>query len=408
MSTRETTRVRHATRQKRHPVLTALILAFAGLLGFVIVFSQTVIQGVEARIETHNVSPLLGDDRPPPALPPDDSAKGRALNILLMGSDDRSGENAAIGGKEAGQRNDTTIIMHISADRQRVELLSIPRDTMVRLAQCERSDGSIQKSYFGMFNEAFANGGKFGSKSDAAACTIRTVESLTGIRIDHWAIIDFVGFQRMVDAVGGVPMCIPAPVYDKYSGLNLEAGPQVLNGEQALQYARARHGTGFSGSDLDRIDRQQVLLKNLARKVIGAQVLFNPRDLFSFMSAVAESMTMDETLGDIDGYSVGLGLSLRNLDTKAGIIMGTAPVRGYAPNPNRLEFAPAAAQVFAAMANDQPIAPHLDKYSSSPANDPEAFEPSATGGSGSSEGGSSSAPVPPRETEEDILAGCTH
>jgi LCP family protein required for cell wall assembly len=375
-----------------------LIWAFAAALGFAIVLSQTFVQQVEARIETHNVSPLLGDDRPAPALPPDDAAKGRALNILLMGSDDRTGENALIGGKEAGQRNDTTLIMHISADRTRVELLSIPRDSMVRLAQCQRSDGSVQKSYTGMFNEAFANGGKFGSKSDAAACTISTVESLTNIRINHWAVVDFAGFQRMVDAIGGVPMCIPTAVQDKYSGLNLAAGPQVLNGPQALQYARARHGTGFSGSDLDRIDRQQQLLKNLARKVVGQEVLFNPKELFAFISATAETVTMDEELGNIDGYSVGLGISLRNLDPKAGIVMATVPVKGYAPNPNRVEFASGATAIFAAMSQDQPIAPLLDKNSASPANDPEAGQapdPAATPGEEA-----------PRETEADILASC--
>jgi LCP family protein required for cell wall assembly len=387
---------------KRHPVLHGLIWAFAALLGFAVVLSQTFVQQVEARIETHNVSPLLGDDRPAPALPPDDAAKGRALNILLMGSDDRSGANAAIGGKEAGQRNDTTIIMHISADRTRVELLSIPRDSMVRLAQCERSDGSVQRSYTGMFNEAFANGGKFGSKSDAAACTMRTVESLTNIRINHWAVVDFAGFQAMVNAIGGVPMCIPEAVRDDYSGLNLAAGPQVLDGVQALQYARARHGTGFSGSDLDRIDRQQQLLKNLARKVVGAEVLFNPKELFAFISATAQSVTMDEELGNIDGYSVGLGLSLRNLDPKAGIVMATVPVKGYAPNPNRVEFSAAAAPIFAAMAQDQPIAPLLDKNSASPANDPEATEGPATPVSPGADG----AMEPERESEADILASC--
>lgn len=400
LTTHVNTRIRHATRAKSHRVLKALTLLVAGVLGFGIVFSQTLVQQVESRITTHNISPLLGDDRPPPALPPDDAAKGRALNILLMGSDDRSGVNAQIGGKAEGQRNDTTIIMHISADRQRVEMLSIPRDSMVRLAECTRSDGSVQKSYFGMFNEAYANGGKYGSKSDAAVCTIRTVESLTGIRIDHWAIVDFAGFQSMVDAVGGVPMCIPHDVWDPYSGLNIGAGPQVLNGTQALQYARARHGTGFTGSDLDRIDRQQILLKNLARKVIGAEVLLNPKELFAFISAAAESVTMDEELGNIDGYTLGLGLSMRDLKPSTGIVMGTVPVKGWTQDKNRLEFTSQATKVFAAMANDQPIAPLLDTSSASPAND---FDPGTDPSAGDG-GGGAVAPAP--ETEQDILNSC--
>lgn len=402
MSAPETMRVRHATRHKGHPFLHGSLWALAAVLGFAIVFSQTVVRGVEARIETHNVSPLLGDDRPPPALPPADGSQGRAVNILLMGSDDRTGANAAIGGKEAGQRSDTTIIMHISADRSRVELLSIPRDSMVRLAECERSDGSVQRSYTGQFNEAFANGGKKGSKADAAACAVKTVEALTNIRINHWAVVDFVGFEAMINAVGGVPVCIPHDVKDRYTSLDLKAGAQILDGYTATQYARMRHGTGLSGSDLDRIDRQQQLLKNLARKVVGAEVLFNPGDLFSFISAAAASVTMDEQLGDIDGYSVGLAYSLKNLDTKAGLVMATVPVRGYPLDNNRVEFAPASAAVFAAIAADQPMAPHLDKASASPANDPEVgqepvVDPTAEPGT----------VQPVRETEEEILAACT-
>src|SRR5690606_2598868 len=129
--------------------------------GFGIVLTQTAVQQVESRIETYNLNPQLGDDRPAPALPPEDGAKGLALNILLMGSDSRDGANESIGGFEAGQRNATTIILPISADRTRIELLSIPRDSVVRLAECTRADGSVQRPYTGLFNEAFANGGKF-------------------------------------------------------------------------------------------------------------------------------------------------------------------------------------------------------------------------------------------------------
>jgi anionic cell wall polymer biosynthesis LytR-Cps2A-Psr (LCP) family protein len=174
----------------------------------------------------------------------------------------------------------------------------------------------------------------------------------------------------------------------------------VLNGVQALQYARARHGNGFSGSDLDRIDRQQQLLKNLARKVVGADVLFNPKDLFAFISATAQTVTMDEQLGNIDGYSVGLGLSLRNLDPKAGIVMATVPVKGYAPDPNRVEFAAGAPAIFAALAQDQPMAPLLDKNSASPANDPEAAaapDPAAPPAGGAEES---------NREEAEILASC--
>src|SRR6187402_2174414 len=111
MSAPETSRVRHATRHKGNPVVHGFIWAVAAALGFFIVLTQTSVRAVEAQFETANIEPLLGDDRPPPALPPADGSAGSAINILLMGSDDRTGENGNIGGKEAGQRNDTTLIM---------------------------------------------------------------------------------------------------------------------------------------------------------------------------------------------------------------------------------------------------------------------------------------------------------
>src|SRR5690606_36664657 len=153
-----------------------------------------------------------------------------------------------IGGFEKGKRNDTTLIMHISADRERVEVVSIPRDTMVQIANCERSDGTSQRGWHGAFNIAVANGAANGSTADGAACTVKTIESLTNIYIDHYAVIDFVGFRDMVNAVKGVPMCIPVEYADPYSGTYLSPGPQILNGDQAISYVRMRKGKNFTGS----------------------------------------------------------------------------------------------------------------------------------------------------------------
>ncbi|NTV40374.1 MAG: LytR family transcriptional regulator, partial [Demequinaceae bacterium] len=208
---------------------------------------------------------------------------------------------------------------------------------------------------------------KKGSNAAGAACTIKTVEAITGIRIDHFAVIDFVGFQNMVNAVGGVPMCIPEDTYDPYSGTSLAAGGQVLDGQQALAYARMRHGTGLSGSDLDRIDRQQQLLKNLASKILSAQMLYRPQDVTNFVKAVADSLTVDEELGSLD-YLGGLAYSLRGLNPSSGIVMSTAPVETYPADRNRVQFSKKAGAVWAALIADQPIAPLLDAQSESPAN----------------------------------------
>lgn len=397
MNTSEHVSVRHARRAPGHPFLRYTALAVAAVLTFGVVLVQASKTAVEARIETHNIDGLLGPDRPAAQGNPDDPSAGSPVNILLMGSDQRDGENAALGGKESGKRNDTTIIMHISADRSRVELVSIPRDTMVKLAQCERSDGSVQKAYFGMFNEAFANGAsKTDLNSDGAACSVRTVEGLTGIRIDHYAVIDFAGFVYMVDAIDGVPMCIPVEYNDDFSQTYLQPGPQVLNGHQAVNYVRMRHGKNVTGSDLDRIDRQQEFLKNMASKVLSADMLYRPQEVADFIGAVADALTVDESLGDLD-YVAGLAFSLRNLNPGSGIVMATAPVETYPQDKNRVQLSKKAQAVWDAIIADQPIAPYLDKQSANPINEP--VDPSAPA-------------TPPAEgevdphSEEGILAAC--
>lgn len=406
MTEQNAVHVRHAAKRPGHPIIKGVAWFVAAVAGFGLVFVPTYKAQIESHITTvkdEQISALIGPDRPAAALPPADGSSGAAVNILLMGSDDRSGENGVIGGKESGKRNDTTIIMHISADRSRIEAISIPRDTIVRVADCQLEDGTTVKGWTGMFNIAFANGAKKGSNAAGAACTVKTVEAITDIPIDHFAVIDFVGFQNMVDAVGGVPMCIPNAVSDNYSGTSLAAGPTVLNGPEALAYARMRHGNGLSGSDLDRIDRQQQLLKNLASKVLSAQMLYRPLDVTRFIKAVADSLTVDEQMGDLD-YLGGLAFSLRNLDPKTGIVFATAPVEGYPADPNRVQFSRKAATIWAAIVADQPIADLLDSQSNSPAN----AEADEAGTDAGTDAGATPAPgaVDPN-SQDGILAACT-
>ena len=176
------------------PCLRAITWLVAAAAGFGLVFVQTYKAQVESHITTEDISPLLGPNRPAAALAPTDGSSGTAVNILLMGSDDRAGAERRDRRQDGGKRNDTTLIMHISADRSRIDVVSIPRDTIVKIPTCDRSDGSSQLGWTTMFNVAFANGAAHGSNADGAACTIKTVESVTGIRIDHFAVIDFVGF----------------------------------------------------------------------------------------------------------------------------------------------------------------------------------------------------------------------
>ena len=136
----------------------------------------------------------------PPAGPPN------AENVLLLGSDSRKGDNGRYG-RSTGQRSDTTMLLHLASDRRSATTVSIPRDLVVTVPHCKNPDATETEPRTTRFNEAFALGG--------AACTIRTVETLTGIRIDHYLIIDFVGFKKMVDAVDGVEICLTRPVHDR-------------------------------------------------------------------------------------------------------------------------------------------------------------------------------------------------
>lgn len=258
-----------------------------------------------------------------------DPRAGQALNILLIGSDSRGGdENQAIGGGDVGgARSDTTLLMHIPADRSRVEAVSIPRDLLTDIPACPRTAEDLEDTYASersqMFNKAFFNGSSQGDVHMGAYCTLLTVESLTGLTVDEYAVVDFSGFQRMVDAIGGVPMCIPEPIVDPRSDLDLAAGQQTLNGQQALGLARARKIAGSDGSDIQRIDRQQELLAAVARQVLSKNLVTDLRALLSFFDAVTDSLSVSTGLASPMNLA-GLATSLGSVGA-SGITFVTMP-----------------------------------------------------------------------------------
>ncbi|MBO0925281.1 LCP family protein [Cellulomonas sp. zg-ZUI199] len=341
---------------------------------------------------TTNVDGLDLDDlvvaAPTPSVAPDpaDAAAGRAVNVLVLGSDQRDGANEAIGGAEEGMRSDTTIVVHISADRSRIEMVSIPRDSLVDIPECALTNGSTTKPQRNaMFNSAFALGWDRGGDIDsAAACTVSTVQANTGLTIDHVVIVDFAGFQNMINAIGGVDMCIPQDVKDKYTGLDLTAGVHRLDGVVALQYARARHGTGFDGSDTARAGRQQVLIASVANEVLSKNVLTDAGQLAQFLSAATQSVTTNLSLGDL----TGLAFSLRSIDRESIKLM-TVPWAPARSDRNRVEWTAEADAIWANMAADvpmlgepdpapEPTAPADDTATPPPAAEPPvAAEPTA-------------------------------
>lgn len=321
---------------------------------FGITGAATAVGHFQGNIHSADVTSLLGSDRPAAAkvANPNDPNAGQPLNILLIGSDSRTGQDAKLGGTAVGMRSDTAIVAHLSADRKRADLVSIPRDTMVAIPACPRSNGTTSGAQTGQFNAAFSYGSESGQVSDAAACTIKTVEKNTGVRIDGYVVIDFAGFVKMIDALGGVPMCIPAAMKSPMAGLNLAAGQQILNGTTALAYARARHGIG-DGSDTGRIGDQQQLLAAMVREIKSKNMLTNMPSLLQFLSAATSSVTASPNLASIPNLT-GLAFSIRNASA-ASITFMTIPFATDPTNANRVVMTSAAKPIWAALAADQPI-----------------------------------------------------
>jgi LCP family protein required for cell wall assembly len=236
----------------------------------------------------------------------------KAQNILVIGSDTRAGQSKRYGNsaKLTTDQSDTLLIVHIAASRQWADVMSIPRDSWVNIPACRMSNGQMSGPTTYKVNEAFAIGNLNGNNPDrGTACTIKTVEQDTGIRIDHFVDINFAGFKDMVNAVGGVPECNSKPINDPKSGLHLSAGHHVLSGAQALGYVRARYTLG-NGSDIERISRQQAFMSSLVARVKSR--LLNPIAIFRFLDAATKSITIDRQLGGIHGL-YNLAVSVKNL-----------------------------------------------------------------------------------------------
>lgn len=346
--------------------VTAAVLVALGILLW------TAYHSLDSNITTVDPSAGLGDVRP--------AKENQSINILAIGSDSREGANGVIGGESPGLA-DTTLVVHLSADNSWAAAVSIPRDSMVEMPACFGPDGQLVPGGLRQFNSAYPLGGP--------TCVQRTVESLTGLRIDDFVVVDFVGFTEMVDAVGGVTIYIEAPISDPHSKIYFDPGCQTLDGKQALDYVRVRKGVeGGDGSDISRIARQQQFLAALAQKVTSAGVLFNPLELYAFLDAATESVTTSPGLGSIRSMaSVAVRVREIGLDR---VEFTTVPVEAYPPDPNRVQWTqPEADQMWDLLRMDQPLTP--------PAPDPSASAstaPSDGTASPSSSAGGSPTPTP--------------
>jgi LCP family protein required for cell wall assembly len=351
-------------RRRRWPWVVGAVLL--GILGIAAIAVWSAYQKLDSNIATIDPSNGLGDVRP--------AKENEAINVLAIGSDTREGANSVVGGDSPGLA-DTTMVMHLSADNSWAAGVSIPRDSMVQMPDCVGPKGNIVPGALRQFNAAYPIGGP--------VCVQRTVESLTGLRIDHFVVVDFAGFVDMVEAVGGVTVYIPEPISDPNSKIYFKAGCQTLDGKKALDYVRVRHGVG-NGSDTGRIERQQAFLTSLIQKVTSSGVLFNPIELYDFLDAVTTSVTTDTGIGSIRSMaSIAVRVRAIGLDS---IEFTTVPFEVYPPNPNRVQWAqPEADEMWAALRADEPLTP---KPSPKPSVSPDVTGSASTSSSPSATGGS--------------------
>lgn len=286
-----------------------------------------------------------GGDGAPRKIPP----LSGPINMLLVGSDSREGAGNSAFGDLEGTLADVIILMHISEDRQNAVALSFPRDLLVPWPACPSTTGGpgYYAQSLGQINATIANGGP--------GCTLLTVEKLTGLNIPYLAMVDFNGVIELSNAVGGVEVCVAQDIEDEYTNTYLKKGMHTLQGVQALQFLRTRHGVG-DGSDLGRISNQQVYLTSLVRKLKSKDTLTNPVALYSLAQAAAENMKLSNTLAD-PGTLMAIASALKDIPMKNVTFLQLPSIAGLpAPNAGRVMPDYEKAQIlFDLLKTDQPL-----------------------------------------------------
>ncbi|MEU7167623.1 LCP family protein [Streptomyces morookaense] len=310
----------------------AVLLVGGSGLGFAYFKLNGNINGVD-------INAALGKNRPA-------NIDNGSQDILVLGSDSRAGANSEYGRDEGTARSDTAMIVHIYAGHKQASVVSIPRDLMVPRPACKAPSGkTVPATRRAQFNEAYTVGG--------APCAVATVEAMTNIRMDHYMEVDFAGFQKLIDQLGGVEVTTTKAIHDKYSHLDLDAGTHKLNGEQSLGLVRTRHGVG-DGSDLGRIKVQQAFVKALIKQVKSIGLFTSPTKLYGIADTATKALTTDSELASVDkllGFAEGLkGIGADDMH------MVTLPVGTDPLDSNRVAPIKAASQeVWDALRQDKEI-----------------------------------------------------
>lgn len=265
-----------------------------------------------------------------------------AMNILFIGSDSRDLGTNEYGKGTGSQRSDALMLVHFSKGDSRIDAVQIPRDTVLDLPSCkDTGSGAFAGGSGEMINSALDGG---------PACSVKAVETLSDVRIDHFVQLDFDGFASMVNALGGVNVCLDEPLVDPLAKLDLPAGEQKIKGKDALALARTRHAVG-DGSDIGRLGHQQVVMSSIINQARSTSVLSRPDKLFKFVNALTKSITVDDGISSIPDLT-GLAKRARAVPD-SGITFVTMP-NGAAPqDPNRVVKTDDADTIFKAIKKDQ-------------------------------------------------------
>ncbi|MGW7365662.1 LCP family protein [Streptomyces sp. NPDC054841] len=309
-----------------------LVLIGGSGLGYVYIKLNGNIQGVD-------INNQLGTDRP-------DNVDNGSMDILVLGSDSRAGANGKYGTDEGGARSDTAMIVHVYEGHKKAAVVSVPRDTLIDRPRCADSDGrTVPSERRAMFNTAYEVGGP--------SCAVKTVEKISGIRMDHYIEVDFTGFKKLIDELGGVDITTTERIDDSKSHLDLKPGKHTLTGEQALGLVRTRKSVG-NGSDLGRIQLQQAFIKALIQQVKDVGVFTSPKKLYDLADTATKAITPDSELDSVKEL-VGFGSGLKGLGAD-DVQMITMPVEYDKADPNRVvPLKKQGKQVWTALKNDLPI-----------------------------------------------------
>ncbi|THA70388.1 LytR family transcriptional regulator [Streptomyces sp. A0958] len=328
---RRPSRRRRATRTAVWSLAGVIVVGGAGL-GYAYVHLNGNLQAVD-------INTALGKDRPV-------NVDNGSEDILVLGSDSRSGANGEYGTDEGAARSDTAMVVHVNKGHKSASVVSIPRDTLVTRPDCtgDESGRPVAGQQRAMFNTAYEVGGP--------ACAVKTVESMSGIRMDHYVEVDFTGFKELVDKLGGVEITTRQAINDPKSHLNLAPGTHTLDGEQSLGLVRTRKSVG-DGSDLGRIQLQQAFIKALMQQARSVGVLDGTK-LYGIADTATKAITTDSDLGSVTKLA-SFASGLKGLDSD-DVHMVTLPVRYDPADPNRVvPLEKAAEQVWDALRRDRPI-----------------------------------------------------